>query len=76
MIAVVALVLSIVSQCGDLFESWLKRRFDVKDASGLIPGHGGVMDRLDGFIFAVVAAAIIGVARGGFDAPATGLLVW
>jgi phosphatidate cytidylyltransferase len=76
MIAVVALVLSVASQCGDLFESWLKRRFDVKDASGLIPGHGGVMDRLDGFIFAVVAAAIIGVARGGFDAPATGFLVW
>ncbi|MFZ5693357.1 MAG: phosphatidate cytidylyltransferase [Pseudomonadota bacterium] len=76
MIAVVALLLSIVSQCGDLFESWLKRRFDAKDASGLIPGHGGVMDRLDGFIFAVAAAAIIGVARGGFEAPATGLLVW
>lgn len=76
MIALVALVLSVASQCGDLFESWLKRRFDVKDASGLIPGHGGVMDRLDGFIFAVGAAAIIGVARGGFEAPATGLLVW
>lgn len=76
MIGIVALVLSVASQGGDLFESWLKRRFDVKDASGLIPGHGGVMDRLDGFIFAVAAAAMIGVARGGFDAPAAGLLVW
>lgn len=76
MIGVVALVLSAASQCGDLFESWLKRRFDVKDASGLIPGHGGVMDRLDGFIFAVVAAAVIGVVRGGVETPATGLLVW
>jgi phosphatidate cytidylyltransferase len=76
MIGIVALVLSASSQCGDLFESWLKRRFDVKDASGLIPGHGGVMDRLDGFIFAVTAAALIGVARGGFDDPAAGLLVW
>jgi phosphatidate cytidylyltransferase len=76
MIAIVGLVLSVASQCGDLFESWLKRRFDAKDASGLIPGHGGVMDRLDGFIFAVVAAALIGVARGGFEASATGLLVW
>jgi len=75
-IGTVALVLSIASQCGDLFESWLKRRFDVKDASGLIPGHGGVMDRLDGFIFAVAVAALIGVARGGFEAPAAGLLVW
>jgi phosphatidate cytidylyltransferase len=76
MIGIVALVLSAASQCGDLFESWLKRRFDAKDASGLIPGHGGVMDRLDGFIFAVTAAALIGVARGGFDNPAAGLLVW
>lgn len=76
MIGMVALILSIASQCGDLFESWLKRHFDVKDSSGLIPGHGGVMDRLDGFIFAVAAAALIGVARGGFDTPAAGLLVW
>jgi phosphatidate cytidylyltransferase len=76
MIGAVALVLSVASQCGDLFESWLKRRFDAKDASGLIPGHGGVMDRLDGFIFAVVAAAVIGVARGGFETPAAGFLVW
>lgn len=76
MLGTVALVLSVASQCGDLFESWLKRRFDAKDTSSLIPGHGGVMDRLDGFIFAVAAAAVIGVARGGFDAPAAGLLVW
>lgn len=76
MIGAVALVLSAVSQAGDLFESWLKRRFDAKDASGLIPGHGGVMDRLDGFIFASAAAALIGVVRGGVDAPAAGLLVW
>jgi phosphatidate cytidylyltransferase len=75
-LAFVALILSVASQCGDLFESWLKRRFDVKDASSLIPGHGGVMDRLDGFIFAVTAAALIGVARGGADSPGAGLLVW
>jgi len=76
MIGIVAVVLSVASQCGDLFESGLKRRFDAKDASALIPGHGGVMDRLDGFIFAVTVAAVIGVARGGFDGPAAGLLVW
>jgi phosphatidate cytidylyltransferase len=76
MIGLVALVMSIASQAGDLFESWLKRRCNAKDASGLIPGHGGVMDRLDGFIFAAAAACVIGVARGGFEAPATGLLVW
>jgi phosphatidate cytidylyltransferase len=72
----VALALSIVSQCGDLFESKIKRQFDAKDASGLIPGHGGVMDRLDGFIFAGCIAALFGVARAGLDTPAPGLLMW
>ncbi len=71
-----ALLLSAVSQAGDLFESAIKRRFGVKDASHVIPGHGGVMDRLDGFLAAVVLAAVIGIARGGVDAPARGLLVW
>jgi phosphatidate cytidylyltransferase len=75
-VGAVALVLSVASQAGDLFESHLKRQFDAKDASGLIPGHGGVMDRLDGFIFASVVAALIGVVRGGLEFPGTGLLVW
>jgi phosphatidate cytidylyltransferase len=75
-VAAVALALSVASQAGDLFESALKRRFDAKDASGLIPGHGGVMDRVDGFVFAVTVAVLIGLARGGIDAPAHGLLVW
>jgi phosphatidate cytidylyltransferase len=68
--------LSIASQAGDLFESWIKRRFGAKDAGRLIPGHGGVMDRLDGFWAAVVVAALIGVARGGLGAPAQGLMLW
>lgn len=71
-----ALVLSIVSQGGDLFESAVKRRFGVKDASRLIPGHGGVMDRLDGFLVAATVAVLIGVLRQGLAAPAQGLLVW
>jgi phosphatidate cytidylyltransferase len=75
-LVVLAVVLSISSQAGDLAESALKRRFNVKDASQIIPGHGGVMDRLDGFWAAVVCAAIIGLARGGFSEPARGLLVW
>ena len=70
------LLLSVASQAGGLFESALKRRFGVKDASHLIPGHGGIMDRLDGFLAAAVLAAVIGIARGGMDAPARGLLVW
>ncbi|RKE73362.1 phosphatidate cytidylyltransferase [Pseudorhodoplanes sinuspersici] len=75
-IGLIALALSIVSQAGDLFESWLKRRVDAKDASGLIPGHGGVMDRLDGFIFAATVAALLGVVRGGLETPANALLIW
>lgn len=72
----VAVALSIVSQAGDLAESALKRHFAVKDSSQIIPGHGGVMDRLDGFWAAAVCAAIIGLARGGFTEPARGLLIW
>jgi len=73
---VLALVLSIVAQGGDLFESAVKRRFGAKDASRLIPGHGGVMDRLDGFLVAALAAAVIGCMHQNLAAPAQGLLVW
>ena len=69
-------VLSVVSQCGDLFESAVKRRFGVKDSSHIIPGHGGLMDRLDGFVAAVVVAAIFGLLRGGADGVGRGLMVW
>jgi phosphatidate cytidylyltransferase len=75
-IVLLAVLLSAASQAGDLFESALKRRFGAKDASGLIPGHGGVMDRLDGFIVAALVAAAIGVLRGGFDAAGRGVVVW
>jgi phosphatidate cytidylyltransferase len=64
-----------VSQGGDMFESWVKRHFGAKDSSGLIPGHGGFMDRLDGFIAAAAFAAIIGAARGGAS-TAAGLFDW
>lgn len=69
-------LLSVISQLGDLFESAVKRRFGVKDSSHLIPGHGGLMDRLDGFVAAVVAAAILGFLRGGADGVGRGLMVW
>lgn len=75
-IALVALLLSTTAQLGDLFESWIKRRFGAKDASQLIPGHGGVMDRLDGFWAAALVACVIGLLRGGFGNPGAGLLVW
>ena len=72
----VAAVLSIVSQLGDLFESGVKRRFGVKDSSQIIPGHGGLLDRLDGFVAAIVVAAVFGVLRGGVDGVGRGLMVW
>jgi phosphatidate cytidylyltransferase len=68
--------LSVVSQAGDLFESAVKRRFGVKDSSHIIPGHGGLLDRLDGYVAAVVMAAIFGLLRGGVDGVGRGLMVW
>lgn len=59
-VLVLGLVLALASQAGDLAESAMKRRFGVKDSSTLIPGHGGFMDRLDGFIVASALAALIG----------------
>ena len=71
-----AAVLSIASQLGDLFESAVKRRFGVKDSSHIIPGHGGLLDRLDGFVAAIVLAAIFGFLRDGADGVGRGLMVW
>ncbi len=75
-LALVCALLSLAAQTGDLLESALKRRFGAKNASELIPGHGGLMDRLDGFVAAALVATLLGLARGGFDAPARGLLIW
>ena len=75
-VGVVAFVLSVLTQAGDLFESAVKRRFGAKDAGSLIPGHGGLMDRLDGFLLAAFVALLIGILRQGPDAPGQGLLVW
>jgi phosphatidate cytidylyltransferase len=72
----IAVVLSIAAQAGDLFESWVKRRFGAKDSGRLIPGHGGVMDRVDGLLVAGIAAVLIGALRDGMAASARGLLIW
>lgn len=54
-----AAVLAVVSQMGDFFESYIKRKLDIKDSSNLIPGHGGLFDRVDGLLFAAVLTAMI-----------------
>ena len=72
-IVVLAALLSVFGQAGDLYESWNKRRFGVKDSGRLIPGHGGLMDRIDGLIIATAVAWLVGLALAGFDHPAHGI---
>jgi len=68
--AVLGALLALISQCGDLAESALKRHFDVKDSGALIPGHGGILDRVDGVLFAAPALALAAAT------PTLGLLPW
>lgn len=67
-VLLVAGAVGLLAQAGDLFESWIKRRFHVKDSSSLIPGHGGLLDRLDGVLAAAPAAAVLGVLLGPGEA--------
>ncbi|MAM60578.1 phosphatidate cytidylyltransferase [Maritimibacter sp. UBA3975] len=59
-----AVVLSFAGQMGDIAESWLKRRAGVKDSSALIPGHGGVLDRLDALVAVAALAGVVAVLSG------------
>lgn len=62
---VVSALVALAAEAGDLAESAVKRRFRVKDSSGLIPGHGGVLDRLDGLMFAAPVLALVVLFGGG-----------
>lgn len=71
-----AVTLSVVGQIGDLGESALKRYFRVKDSGDILPGHGGLMDRLDSLSLAALAVFAIGAMHAGLGNVAHGFLFW
>ena len=73
---ILAAAMSILGQIGDLTESFIKRRFRVKDSGDIIPGHGGLMDRLDSLTFGVIFLFLVGFFHAGFDQIAAGFLFW
>jgi phosphatidate cytidylyltransferase len=75
LLGLTGIVCGLLTQAGDLAESALKRAYGVKDASQLIPGHGGFMDRMDGLVGAAVAAALFALSLN-MHAPARALLMW
>lgn len=73
---VLSVAISFLGQAGDLAESAIKRHFRIKDSGDIIPGHGGLMDRLDSLTFGVLLVVIVGGLHAGFGSVAEGLLYW
>ncbi len=73
-ILIASLFLGLAVQAGDLVESAIKRHFGLKDTSSLIPGHGGVLDRVDGLVFAIILAAVFALILDR-DNPGTAFLM-
>jgi phosphatidate cytidylyltransferase len=69
-------IISILGQLGDLTESAIKRHFRIKDSGDIIPGHGGLMDRLDSLTFGILLALLVGALHAGYGSVAEGLLYW
>lgn len=72
----ISVIVSIAGQLGDLAESAVKRRFAVKDSGDIIPGHGGLMDRIDSLTMAAIVLWGIGLANRGLGAVPQGILFW
>ena len=72
----IAASISVLGQAGDLAESAIKRHFRIKDSGDIIPGHGGLMDRMDSLTFGVLLVLLIGALHMGVGAVAEGLLYW
>jgi len=68
--------ISILGQLGDLTESAIKRHFRIKDSGDIIPGHGGLMDRLDSLTFGSLLVLLVGALHAGYGSVAEGLLYW
>jgi phosphatidate cytidylyltransferase len=73
-LALVSVALALACQLGDLLESAVKRHFGAKDMSQLIPGHGGLLDRIDGLLIAAILASLIALRDSAN--PGRGLLIW